>query len=166
MFKEIEIKEFTMNPFDIKNQWMLVSAEKNGVANTMTASWGGFGVMWNKEVVFVVIRPQRYTKEFVDAVDTFSLSFFDTSHKKDLAYLGKVSGRTEDKIAKTSLTLKSMDETPYFEEADTVIFVKKLYVQPMGAKYFLQEDIKKQWYPLEDYHELYIAVITKIIQKK
>ena len=83
-----------MKPFEkIGSQWMLISAEKDGKVNTMTASWGGVGVLWGKNVVTVYIRPQRYTKEFVDANDTFTLSFFDGNYMKELGYLGKVSGR-------------------------------------------------------------------------
>lgn len=164
-FKEISVKDFPLNPFELKSKWMLISAQRDGVANTMTASWGGFGVMWNKEVVFVVIRPQRYTKEFVDAGEEFSLSFFDESYKKDLSYLGKVSGRDEDKISNTSLTLQSVNDVPYFEEAETIIFAKKLYAQPMGAEHFLESDVEQHWYPNKDYHILYIAEITKIVEK-
>lgn len=75
--KEISVKDLKFTPFDLKNEWMLVTAEKDGKVNTLTASWGGLGIMWNKEVAFVVIRPQRYTKEFIDGTGSFSLTFFD-----------------------------------------------------------------------------------------
>lgn len=163
-FKEISTKYFPLNPFEIKSKWMLISAQKDGIVNTMTASWGGFGVMWNKEVVFVVIRPQRYTKEFVDVAEEFSLSFFDDSFKKDLSYLGKVSGRDEDKISKTSLTVQNLDETPYFAEAELVVFAKKLYAQPMSEEFFLEHDVEKQWYPNKDHHVLYVAEVTNILE--
>lgn len=165
-FEEITVEEFNLNPFSLKNKWMLISADKNGITNTMTASWGGFGVMWNKEVVFVVIRPQRYTKEFVDNSEKFTLSFFDESHKKDLAYLGRISGRDENKILKTDLTLRIEDNTPYFNEAEIVIFAKKLYIQPMDAKFLLEKGIDSRWYPEKDYHHLYIAEVEKIITRK
>lgn len=165
-FKEISTKDLALNPFEIKTKWMLISAQKDGIANTMTASWGGFGVMWNKEVVFVVIRPQRYTKEFVDVAEEFSLSFFDDSHKKDLSFLGKVSGRDENKIAKTALKIHSDGAVPYFEEADIVITAKKLYAQPMEKKFFLEQTVEEQWYPNKDHHILYVAEITKILKKE
>lgn len=165
-FKELEVSLLPFNPLELKNKWMLITAEKEGQVNTMTASWGGFGVMWNKEVAFVVIRPQRYTKEFVDHADGFSLCFFDESYKKELSYLGKVSGRDEDKISKTSLTTTFTDNIPYFNEAKTVIFVKKLYVQPMEGEHFLDRNIIDRWYPESDFHHLYIAEITKILQKE
>lgn len=164
-FREISIKDFTLNPFKLKNKWMLISAQKDGKTNTMTASWGGFGIMWGKEVVYVVIRPQRYTKEFVDASSSFSLTFFDNSHKQALAYLGKVSGRDEDKIAKKGFNILLEDDIPYFEEAETAIFVKKLFAQPITESSFLDKDIIKTWYPEKDYHTLYIAEITKVLKK-
>ena len=86
----------------IGKEWMLVTAKnQEGKVNTMTASWGGFGVMWGKNVAVTVLRPQRYTKEFIDQSESFTLSFYDDTFKKDLSYLGSVSGRDEDKIAKT-----------------------------------------------------------------
>lgn len=162
----IDIKNFTLNPFEIKHKWMLISAAKSdGSVNTMTASWGGFGVMWNKEVVFVFIRPQRYTKEFVDAADRFSLTFFDDSHKKALGYLGKVSGRDEDKINKTGLSIVHQEGIPYFEEAELTIFAKKLFVQRLDESSFLTREEIKQWYPEADYHYMYIAEITEVLKK-
>ena len=65
-FKKIKPEELQKNPFQmIGKEWLLVTAEKDGKANTMTASWGGVGVMWGRNVAFIVIRPQRYTKEFM-----------------------------------------------------------------------------------------------------
>lgn len=165
-FKETNIKDFTLNPFEIKDRWMLISAAKSdGTVNTMTASWGGFGIMWNKEVVFVVIRPQRYTKEFVDSSEHLSLTFFSNDHKKALAYLGKVSGKDEDKITATGLTVAKDNNIPYFEEAERVIFTKKLFVQRIDESAFLDQDIIGKWYPEKDFHYLYIAEITKVLEK-
>ncbi len=165
-FKNIDIKSFTPDSFGLKDKWMLVSAAKpDGTVNTMTASWGGFGIMWNKEVTFIVIRPQRYTKEFVDNTDSLSLTFFDKSYLKTLGYLGKVSGRDEDKIAKAELTIIKDTDAPYFEEAETVIIAKKLFVQRIEEEAFLDKKIIDRWYPEKDFHYLYIAEITKILQK-
>ena len=124
-FKVVKTKEASMDAFDLKNKWMLVTAAKSdGSVNTMTANWGGLGIMWNKEVAYVVIRPQRFTKEFVDEATTFTLTFFAEDYKKKaLTYLGKVSGRDEDKIAKAGLTIcKDEEGVPYFAEAESVFF--------------------------------------------
>lgn len=165
-FSEIKAMNFTSNIFALKNRWMLITAAKpDGSVNTMTASWGGFGIMWGKEVVYVVIRPQRYTREFVESSESFSLTFFDKSYLKDLSYLGNISGRDENKIAKTGLTVVTDNNIPYFKEANTAIFVQKLFVQRMQEDAFLNKGIIDKWYPDRDYHYLYFAEITKILVK-
>ncbi|MDP4159619.1 MAG: flavin reductase [Bacillota bacterium] len=166
-FKEIKPEQFVQNPFElIGKDWMLVTAEKDGKVNTMTAAWGGFGVMWGKNVAHIVLRPQRYTKEFVDGSTTFSLSFFDDSYKKQLGYLGSVSGRDEDKIGKSKLTVLNTDDTPYFEEAKMAILCQKLYAQEFKPEYFVAKELDDKWYPDKDYHTIYIAEVAKILVKE
>ncbi|MEG0541397.1 MAG: flavin reductase family protein [Angelakisella sp.] len=163
-FKHIQPEELTQSPFQlIGKDWMLITAEKEGKANTMTASWGGFGVMWGKNVVFTVIRPQRFTKEFVDGADTFSLSFFNEEYRKQLSYLGKVSGRDEDKITKAGLTLLHEQNTPYFGEAKLVVVCKKLFAQPYLPEHFSETEILGRCYPNADYHTLYISEVLDIL---
>ena len=71
---EITCEALNENAFQmIGKDWLLLTAKKDGKVNTMTASWGGVGVMWGKQVAFLFIRPQRYTKEFVDAAAEMSI---------------------------------------------------------------------------------------------
>lgn len=164
MLKEISTRELKDNPFTlIGNDWLLVTAEKDGRCNTMTASWGGLGVMWGKDVAFIVIRPQRYTKELIDGSETLSLSVLPEGHKKDYSYLGSVSGRDEDKIAKVGFTVAHDGDTPYFEEARLVLLCKKMFAQPYAPESFLDRSIPGRWYPGEDYHTLYVCEITKLL---
>ena len=164
-FKEVTPELMRKNPFElIGKDWMLVTAGNDEKVNTMTASWGGLGVMWGKNVAFIVIRPQRYTKEFIDREDTFSLSFFDKDFRKELNYLGSTSGRDEDKINNAGLTVVNTDQTPYFDEANLVFICKKLFQQPFEENSFLDENFSSTFYPNKDFHTLYIAEITKIIQ--
>lgn len=169
-YKEIKPEELSGNPFQlIGKDWMLITAKREDQINTMTASWGGMGVMWNKNVAVTVLRPQRYTKEFIDASDRFSLSFYDDSYKKDMTYVGRVSGREEsDKISKTSLTPAQIDGVPYFEEANMIFICKKLFVQEMDANGFVEgcEEIDTANYPNKDYHFMYVAEIEKILVKE
>lgn len=165
-FQEIKPGELTKNPFNmIGKEWLLIAAEKEGKANAMTASWGGVGIMWGKEVAFIVIRPQRYTKEFIDGSATLSLSILDESYRKTLGYFGSVSGRTEDKIAKSGLTLAHEGETPYFSEASTVLICRKLYAQEYRPECFLDTEPEQKWYPDKDYHTMYICEIQKVLKK-
>lgn len=164
-FKEIKPEQVKKNPFQaIGKEWMLITAGNQEKANTMTASWGGLGVMYGKNVAFTMIRPQRYTKEFVDREETFSLSFLDKNYKSVMNYLGTVSGRNEDKIAKSGLTLAYYDNTPYFGEANLVLICRKLFVQPMDGSSIVKEGLDKTWYPTKDYHTLYIAEVVKALQ--
>ncbi|MEG0710950.1 MAG: flavin reductase [Niameybacter sp.] len=165
-FISIQPEALEKNPFQlIGKDWMLVTAEADGKANTMTASWGGLGVMWGKNVAYVVIRPQRYTKTFIDASDRFSLSFYPESFKKELGYLGKVSGRDEDKIAKAGLTLAHAGETPYFEEANLVLVCKKLYAQEFKPECFIEDGLDEKWYPNKDYHVMYVVEVEEVLVK-
>ena len=163
---KISTKSIDKNTFSmIGDQWMLITAEKDGKANTMTASWGGLGVFCGKDVAFTFIRPQRYTKEFVDASETFSLSFLPEEFKEKLGYLGKVSGRDEDKIKNSNLTVSHFEGTPYFEEAETVIICKKMCEIDMQETDFTQKQMCDKWFSAKDFHTLYISEIIEVLKK-
>lgn len=165
-FSETTPELIAQNPFTlVGSDWMLITAEKDKKVNTMTASWGGMGVMWKKNVAFVVIRPQRFTKEFIDHASGFSLSFFEESFRDKLAYLGKVSGRNEDKITQSGLTVTHMHGIPCFQEAKLVFICHKLYAQPMDSQFFIDHTLDKQWYPNSDHHTLYVAEIKQVLVK-
>jgi len=154
-------EEITKNVFDmIGKQWMLVSATKDGKTNAMTASWGGLGVMWGKNVAFVFIRESRYTKEFVDASDKMILSFFSEDYRKMLGYMGTVSGRTEDKIEKAGLTLT---ENNTFEQAELTMVCKKLFASEMKAEGLLSNEELDKWYKDGDMHTMYVVEIEDVL---
>jgi flavin reductase (DIM6/NTAB) family NADH-FMN oxidoreductase RutF len=162
--KEINAIELSGNPFFmIGKEWMLITVKKGEQVNTMTASWGGLGVMWNKNVSYAVLRPQRFTKEFIDQADSYSLTFFDESYKKTLGYLGKVSGRDEDKIMKSGLSLDYIDGIPYFKEAKQVLLCNKLFASPFLEDQFIDKNIIPTMYPSKDFHTLYIGEVYKVL---
>ena len=165
-FREVSAEELQFNPFTkIGKEWMLVTAGDEEKHNTMTASWGGLGRLWNKDVAFAFIRPQRYTKEFVDSADSFSLCFFGGEKMQELGYLGTVSGRDENKIAKSGLTLTHIDGVPCFEEATTVLLCRKMYVQTLREDCFTDRAVMENSYPQRDFHDLYVAEIMKVLVK-
>ena len=163
--EKIDIKTLNDNVFDlIGKEWVLItSGNKKDGFNMMTASWGCLGWLWNKPVAFVFIRPQRYTKEFVDDADTLSLSVLNNSFRKTLSYLGTVSGRDEDKIQKAGLTIRYEDNTPFFDEAEKVLLCRKLYRQNLEPACFLEQQIDASVYPEKDYHAMYVCEIEKIL---
>ena len=162
MFKEINAHEIKENIIEmISNEYMLISAGDKSCHNMMTASWGFMGEMWGADAVAVVIRPQRYTMEFIEKHDYFTLSFYGDN--KDIHKIcGGKSGRDCDKTALTGLTPVFSDNTVYFEEARLVIVCKKQYIQKMSPDCFTDKEPEK-WFPNNDYHNMVIGKIEKVL---
>lgn len=167
--KKISITESNVNFYSrIAKDWMLVTAgNKERGFNTMTASWGHVGSLWANggglPTAIVYLRPQRYTKEFMDREGMFTLSFFPNEYKKALGYLGSHSGRDEDKVAKTNLTPVFGADYTYFKEANLVLVCRKLYSAPLLESGFVDKSIADAMYPDKDFHEMYIGEITEIL---
>lgn len=161
--KEISCQELQMNPMTlIGSEWMLITAgcEERGY-NTMTASWGHLGTIWNKPTSVCYVRPQRYTKEFIDREELYTLSFFP-GYKKELSYLGSHSGRDEDKVAKTGLTPVFGEGYTCFAEAKLTLVCRKLYRAPLVEEGFVDQDVLNRNYPQRDLHDLYVGEILKV----
>lgn len=167
MFERIDPKNLDQNVFSlIGDQWMLLTAGTGEKCNTMTASWGGLGVLWGKPVATVYIRPQRYTLEFVEREEKFTLAFFGEAYRKALALCGSKSGRDIDKVKECGFTVETADGAPYFAEADLVLVCKKAYWQDMDPTHFLDGEIDGKWYPEKDYHRIFIGEIETVLKKK
>lgn len=159
-YKQIDINTLSLNPFKtIGKDWLLISALKDNQINTMTASWGGIGVIWNKNVVTVYIRPQRYTKEFIDNSEYFTLTFFN-DYKKELGVLGSKSGRDGDKIKEVGFNVELLDGQPTFKQGSMSFVCKKLYQGKIEPEGFFDTSIDAKNYPGKDYHHIYIGEIV------
>ena len=124
--KKINIAEKSFNPFELIGQkWMLISAGTEDKWNTMTASWGAVGVMWGKPSATCYIRKSRFTKEFVDAGEYFTLTVLKDGHRQALNTLGSKSGRDMDKMHESGLTPVFVEGQPTFEEAELVLICRK-----------------------------------------
>lgn len=167
MFKEIAINEIDMKIFHkIDKEWMLITAGGETSCNTMTASWGQLGTLWSKPVATAYIRPQRYTKAFVDSHECFTLTFFNGKHYKELGVLGSKSGRDGDKISEVGFHTTMLDGVPAIEEGDLVLVVKKLYADVIKKECFFEKEIdEKQYSEKQDYHTMYIGEVLKAYVK-
>ncbi|MCX7773582.1 MAG: flavin reductase [Clostridia bacterium] len=167
-FEWMKSNDLTDNVFSlIGHDWMLVTSGTPEHYNTMTASWGGMGVLWNKNVCFVFVRPTRYTYEFMEKNDTFSLSFFTPEWKKALNVCGTKSGRDIDKAKETGLVaFAGQNKTTGFEQARLVIECKKLYFQDLNPENFLDKSIDAAMYALKDYHRMYVGEILTCAMAK
>jgi flavin reductase (DIM6/NTAB) family NADH-FMN oxidoreductase RutF len=141
----------------LDKDWMLITAGIKDKFNTMTASWGGFGILWNQPVAFIFIRPQRYTYQFLEKNEWFTLCFFGPDYRDALNFCGSKSGRDVDKIASTGLIpFVTQKGNIYFQGAKLVFECKKIYYQDLLSLNFLDPKIELN-YPKKDYHRMYIG---------
>lgn len=166
MFRNIDPKALDLNPFAaIGSQWMLITAGTAEHCNTMTASWGGLGVLWGVPMATAYIRPQRYTKRFVDENEYFTLCFFGEEYRPQLNLCGTKSGRNTDKVKECSFTAAAAEcGAPYFEQAELVLVCRRRMAMPMDPA-LMPEDVKDKWYPDRDYHTMYWGEIVEALQK-
>lgn len=160
-FREIGCETISENAFKlIGRDWMLITAGPLAGYNTMTASWGGMGVLWNKNVCFCFIRPQRHTRQFVEKTTDFSLTFFDGEHRMALEFCGSHSGRDTDKAKETGL--KVLEIAPGiigFAQARLIVGCRKIYAQDIDPALFIDPAIMDN-YPERDFHRMYIGEVT------
>ena len=163
--REITVADLNKNAITlIGKEWMLITAgnETDG-CNTMTASWGHLGEIWGKPTSVIYIRPQRFTKEFVDREEMYTLTFFPAEYKEKLAYLGSHSGRDEDKVAKVGLTPVFEKDYTYFAEASLTLICRKLYRASLTEEGFFDSKIVESCYPDKDFHDMYVGEIVKVL---
>ena len=149
----------------LDDQWMLVCGGDREAHNMMTASWGAFGVVWNKPAAHCYVRKTRYTYEFIEKQDTFSLCFFPERYREQMNLCGTKSGRDLDKTEACGFTTAYTDDgVPFFNEAELVFICRKLYWHDLDPQRFLDSRIER-FYPLHDYHREYVGVITQVLKK-
>jgi flavin reductase (DIM6/NTAB) family NADH-FMN oxidoreductase RutF len=165
-FFQIQPEKLNENVFNLlEKDWMLITAGTIDVFNTMTASWGGMGVLWNKNVCYIVVRPQRYTYTFLERNEYFTLSFFHEKYRDVLKFCGARSGRDVNKAAETGITpMKTSNGAVFFSEARLVIECKIIYFQDINPKNFIDFSIADN-YPQQDYHRMYIGEILSVMIK-
>lgn len=164
-FQPFPIEQLEINPFEkIGKEWALVSAGSKQRANTMTISWGGVGVLWGKNVAFVFVRDSRYTKEFIDSNDFFSISFMSSQYRDALNYCGSHSGRDEDKLNNAGLNWNYKLSIPFIDEGNLILLCQKLSATKITEDSFISPDIKK-WYADGDMHTMYVAEILEVLAR-
>ncbi len=156
----MEFKTSIFDQFDKK--WALLTAGDKEKFNTMTISWGGLGTLWGKAVATVYVRESRYTHEFMDMEDYFTVSFYPEEYKKVLSVLGAKSGREIDKMRDSGLTPKLLDSCITFNEAEYTLVCKKLFKQKLSVDN-IPEDIAKQYYEKDAAHDMFIGEVVAIV---
>ncbi|MCM1108280.1 MAG: flavin reductase [Clostridium sp.] len=167
--KKLEISDLTDNFFEaIGKEWMLVTAGTPERFNTMTASWGGIGWLWNRPVAFVFIRPERYTFEFTEQTDFMTLSFLGKEKaERDIYNLcGTKSGRDMDKAKESGLQIvPTADGQVTFSQSRLTLVCRKLYAEDLKESSFTDKSVAEKWYGEKagGYHRIYVVEITDVL---
>ena len=161
----MSIEKFDADLFEeIGTEWALVSAGDEGRSNTMTIGWGGVGNIWGKKAVFVFIRESRYTKEFMDKGETFSVAFMGDELRSVHKVCGSKSGRDCDKWNECNMTPVVKNGCVYPKEAKLALLCRKMAAVPMGADTFTDPEVYPKWYPDNDMHVMYVCEIVDVIK--
>ncbi|MCL2098275.1 MAG: flavin reductase [Bacteroidales bacterium] len=162
-YKQVNITELHESPVQmIGKEWMLITAGNSTAFNTMTASWGGLGELWNKPVAFIFVRPQRYTFDFLEREDYFTLSFYNENYREALTICGTKSGRDTDKVKEAGLTPLYTPLGVAFGEARVIIECRKIYGDFLQPEAFIDGSIAENIYPQSDYHKMYVGEIVNV----
>jgi len=166
-FTSISPEAITDNVFKLLDKdWMLITAGTMEHYNTMTASWGHMGIMWNLPVAIGWIRPQRYTFEFAEQYSHFTLSFFTEKYRNALQFCGSRSGRDHDKAAETRLSPVATEQgNVFFREARLVMECRKLYSDDLKSENFVVPEIAGKHYPKKDFHRFYMGEIISVLSR-
>ncbi len=164
--ENITIERFIARPYALwEKSWLLLTSGdfSAGKYNCMTVSWGSLGQMWGRPFAMVVVRPQRYTRQFIEQYPTFTLCAFPHSYRPALNLLGTLSGRDGDKLAQAGLTpvASSAVAAPGYAQAELVIECRKIYWQDYDPAHFLDPEIDRN-YPAKDYHRMYFGEILAV----
>jgi flavin reductase (DIM6/NTAB) family NADH-FMN oxidoreductase RutF len=162
----IPIDQFHARPYGLwEHNWLLLTCGDFAVGdfNCMTVSWGGLGQMWGRPFALVVVRPQRYTRQFIEKYPAFTLCAFPRAYRGALNLLGTRSGRDGDKIAEAGLTPVASTHVaaPGYTQAELILECRKLYWHDYDPAHFLDPEIDNN-YPKGDYHRMYFGEILAV----
>ena len=167
--QSVDVKTLAPEVFRVfGTQNALLTAGDRDKCNTMTIGWCQLGCVWNLPTCTVYVRPERYTYQFMESHDYFTVSVFPADRKKDMAFCGTKSGRDVDKVKECGLTLcYGAGDAPFFEEAEWVLVCRKLFVQDLEASCVTDERVLKSYTPaMGGWHRAYVGEVVEAYQKR
>lgn len=160
----MELNKVSENIYQYMKKGSLITAGTIDKYNTMTIGWGVTGVLWGKNVFIAYVRPSRYTYQFMENNEYFTISYYDDCYKNEMGYLGRVSGRDIDKVKEAGFNPIKVGQSVSFKEAKLTILCKKIYIQDLQQNNF-PEDVNNRYYPDGDVHRYYIGEIIDVIEQ-
>ena len=165
-FEIVDVNELMMSPTkEIGKSWGILTGTSDKGFNSMTVSWGSIGVLWSRPCVFAFVRPGRYTYQFMESGEYFSLAIMSEDIHSEMAVFGSKSGRDVDKYAVSGFTAADEDGVKFPEEARLVFICKKIAASDMSPDWFIDKAIDPENYPKKDYHRMYVGEIVKVLKK-
>ena len=167
MLKEVDFAEISKykDPLKLFDEGCVALAENSEKANPITIGWGALGTLWSRPICTVYIHKKRFSKKIFDEAKFFSVCFLPKEYDKiSLGYFGTATGRNEDKIAKSGLTLLHESEVFYFGESELVIICKKVGQTDFNTEQ-VPEGHYRDWYKKEGPHTIYCGEIIKVLKK-
>lgn len=167
LLREVKREDLSCNVFRLFGEGspLLTAGDRNGL-NTMTIGWGGLGTLWGKPVCTVYVRPERYTYDFMEKSDYFTVSAFDSSFRREMAFCGRKSGREVDKVRACGFTpCFAQGDAPYFAEAELVVVCRKLYAQDLREEYLTKAEDVLPYYEKDGWHRMYIGEVVQVLKK-
>ena len=165
--KTIDPRELELSPVQqLLDDWMLLSAgvfdQGPSAINAMTVAWGFIGAMWRRPVAITPVRPTRYTYEFMERTDTWTLTAFPEAHREALQILGSRSGRNTDKMAESGLTpiAARTVAAPSYAEAVLCLECRTLYYNDIVPARMLDRSLENHYE--NDYHRMYYGEILAV----
>lgn len=146
-----------------EGDWALVTAGVRGDYNTMTIGWGGLGTLWSRPAATVYVKKNRYTHEFMEKNDWFTVSFFPAEYRKALGYLGSHSGRDGDKVAASGLTPVYLENAVTFREASVTLLCRKMYAHDFDVAK-VPPSVTDDYYKTEPPHTVYVGEVVEILK--
>ena len=164
VFQPVKPEDIENGAYSFVGQKIIITCKNGDKVNAVSAKWGGVGYVWDKRVTVIFVRPNRYTRECLNNSGEYSISFINQeTYRGALKYLGMVSGRDEDKIAGSRLTVNYDEGIPFIDEAGEVITCRVIYSQPFDASCFVDKSIIEEIYKDGNYHIMYMGEVKKIL---
>ncbi len=165
-FENINTNEIPVDIIEKFKTGALLLAGDEKQSNALCINNISIGHMWDRNIVTTALKPLRYTKEFVDLNETFSINFFSKEYNQDLEYFGTMSGRDSNKMLRSDLERSMYRGTPFFTQAETVLICRKLFAEEIKETSFADKSLLYQYYIFKDYHTIYISEIKNILKLK
>ena len=165
MFEKVSFKEIqniALEKLGTEGALLLVGNKEKH--NNMTIGWATSGILWSKPVVISYVKPTRYTYDFCNEFDTFTICYFD-NQKNILKECGTKSGRDVNKDDLCNLHVVDLDGEIAYEEASLVITARKIYQDDFKKDNFLDMTIYETRYMDDLPHRFYVGEVLNVYKK-